>query len=550
MSRYIIDRQRIIAISASSILAAGWYFSTSAILAGASFQIVPILGTIAIAAFMPDLIRRRLPQLDRARAQGAITQQLELLKMHTMVNVVDTNGKLVEVNDVLLEATGHAREDLIGKPVATLYGPMSKDLVTGIRDLLASGKGWEGETSLLKRDGNVCIAQTSVTPLKDDNGNWIGSITARTDITKATQLISERDTALTLHELRDDVWIIDQATMTFKYMNRVAKRRFGWNSKSYNGLTLEKMAEDRNCQQILEICQDLHAANQSFTSREIMVFGRTFELSVKLLHIRTKDSRFLIMLHDISDRIAQQRQQADFISMVSHELRSPLTSIKGSMGLLLSKAAGELPHRAEALLEIAHRNADRLVLIINDILDIEKITSGRIDFDIDQCDMSELVQEALRANASAYQRYGLTVRCTGIDTPVILQTDANRIIQVLTNLLSNAAKFSTPRSAIDIDVACVSNRIRVSVRDYGAGIPQRDQHKIFQRFADMSNSDRSSKGGTGLGLSICKAIIDSLGGTIEFQTVEGRGTTFTFTLPEKNAKVIQLDEKPALRNVG
>ena len=543
-------RRRMFDLSASALLAFGWYSSTAALLTGTAANIVPVIGAVAITVVLPELLRKKAPRLNRSKAQDAITQQLDLLKMHTMVNVVDTQGILVEVNDALLEATGYGRDELIGKPVAHLYAEQGKALVPQLHKMLTQGESWEGETSLRRRDGSICITQTSVTPLHDDNGNWIGSISARTDITKATQLMAERDTALTLHELRDEVWIVDEASMALKYMNRAAKRRFSWSPTCYQGLTLQQMTDDRDCAAILEMCRDLRAADQSFAVKETTVFGQPVELSVKWLQIGTEDSRFLIMLHDISERIAQQRQQADFISMVSHELRSPLTSIKGSMGLLLSKAAGELPPRAEALLEIAHRNANRLVLIINDILDMEKISSGRMDYDIEQVDMSELVEEALRVNATAHQSYGVKIQCTGTEEPGMVTTDANRIIQVLTNLLSNAAKFSKPGGIIDIAVEQVADAAQVSVRDYGAGIPQQDQHKIFQRFADMANSDRSAKGGTGLGLSICKAIIDSLGGEIDFETAEGQGTTFTFVLPREDAKLVPIETEPALRNAG
>lgn len=542
--------QKFLAVSASSLLALGWYTSTAAILTGTAGEAASVLGAVAIAAFLPGLLIKRKPKIDRNRAQNAIVQQLDLLKLHTMVNVVDRQDRLVEVNDVFLQTLGYRRDDLIGKSVALIHDQNSGPVISEIGDGLAVGRGWEGETALRKKDGSVCFTQTTITPLHDTDGNWIGSISARTDITKATQLLAERDTALTLHELRDDVWIIDGTTGVFKYMNRIAKRRFGWNIESYQRLTIGQMTEDRDCGEILEFCQELKASNRGFGSREIRAFGKTFELSVKWLNGGTVDSRFLIMMHDISDRLAQQRQQADFISMVSHELRSPLTSIKGSMGLLLSKAAGDLPPRAEALLEISHRNADRLVLIINDILDLEKISSGRMEFEINQCNISEMVQEVLRANAGLLQRFNLKIRNRGTDAPVFIETDANRVIQVLTNLLSNAAKFSESGGTIDISVEQDHSGVRVSVSDQGAGIPLKDQHKIFQRFADMANSDRSAKGGTGLGLSICKAIVDSLGGRINFGTAEGWGTTFTFTLPEKQTNVVPIDAQLALRNAG
>jgi len=529
-------------IAAGSILAGGWYTCAAALLSGLPAQTVPVIGAIAIAALTPHVASRVVSRRGAAAPELLGDQQLRLLKTHCMVNVVDNQNRLVEVNDQFLHATGYARRDLIGQPISKLYADENFAIAQDIRSHLVRGKGWQGETVLLDRSGNPCVTQTTITPLMDADGNWIGSISARTDITRKVQLLAERDTALTLHELRDDIWIIDEQTETFKYMNRAAKLRFGWTPQSYHGVTLSDMARANDCKSILDACRELKAGNQTLTQFETGLFGKKFEVSIKRLHPQTPEGRFLIMMHDMTDRLAQEQQQADFISMVSHELRSPLTSIKGSMGLLLSKAAGSLPAKAEALLEIAHRNADRLVLIINDILDMEKISSGRLDFEIREFDLSEMVNEALRANATVHQRFGLNVVCTGVDTPHIIETDPNRIIQVLTNLMSNAAKFSRPGGTVTITVDKTDDGVRITVADEGTGIPASDQYKIFQRFADMTNSDRAAKGGTGLGLSICKAIVESLGGTIGFESVEGQGTSFTFWLPDQLSDGIKTPE--------
>tara|TARA_R100000654_G_scaffold14685_1_gene31654 strand:- start:384 stop:2036 length:1653 start_codon:yes stop_codon:yes gene_type:complete len=535
---------------AGSALAGGWYAATSALLSGTPAQTVPVIGAIAIASLVPLIAANVRATPARATVDDSVAQQLRVLKMHTMVNVVDTDNLLVEVNDLLLEATGYTREELIGKPVAMLYSKDNRTTATEIRDLLRQGKSWQGETTLRNRDGSNCVTQTTVTPLLDANGRWIGSISARTDITSTTKLIARRDTAMTLHELRDDIWIVSEDNLELRYMNLAAKARFGWSTRPKNGQTVRDMAAERGCEDVLDACLRMMDIGDTYMTFSATISGTNFEGSIKWLNKGTVDGRLLIMLHDITERLEQERLQADFISMVSHELRSPLTSIKGSMGLLLSKAAGQLPPKAEGLLEIAHRNADRLVLIINDILDMEKISSGRLDFELETADLSELVAESLRANATAHQRFGLQIKCHGVDTPTYIETDANRIIQVLTNLMSNAAKFSKPGGTVEISVDKTPESVCVSVRDEGMGIAPEDQHKIFQRFADMANSDRATKGGTGLGLSICKAIVEGLGGTIDFVSKEGLGTTFTFTLPVKTRHSGPENDFERLENVG
>ena len=533
-----------------SALAGGWYTSSAALLSGGAAQTVPIVGAIALAGLVPLIAMNFRSTPARSTIDDSLKQQLSVLKKHTMVNVVDIDNRLVEVNDLLLEATGYTRDELIGQPVKMLYASDNHITTAEIRDFLRQGKGWQGQTTLRHRDGSSCVTQTTVTPLRDADGNWIGSISARTDITATTKLIARRDTAMTLHELRDDIWIVSEQDLELRYMNLAAKARFGWAKRPDDGLTVRDMSRDNGCEDVLEACLRIVDTGETFTTFSAQIGSKKFDGSIKWLNKGTADGRLLIMLHDITERLEQDQLQADFISMVSHELRSPLTSIKGSMGLLLSKAAGELPPKAEGLLEIAHRNADRLVLIINDILDIEKISSGRLDFEMETADLSELIAESLRANAMAHQRFGLQIKCRGVDTSTFIETDANRIIQVLTNLMSNAAKFSKPGGVVEISVTKNEEVVSVSVRDEGMGIATEDQHKIFQRFADMANSDRASKGGTGLGLSICKAIVEGLGGTINFVSEEGRGTTFTFTLPVKTRHSEPDKDFERLENVG
>ncbi|MEP4068949.1 ATP-binding protein, partial [Sulfitobacter sp.] len=135
------------------------------------------------------------------------------------------------------------------------------------------------------------------------------------------------------------------------------------------------------------------------------------------------------------------------------------------------------------------------------------------------------------------QRFGMTVEMSGVDAPIPFYTDPNRFIQILTNLLSNAYKFSAPNSKILIEVKDAGGQMRISVTDEGQGIPAAEQHKIFTRFSDMTNSDRALKGGTGLGLNICKAIVETMGGTIGFDTQEGVGSTFYFYLPKATSRM-------------
>jgi PAS domain S-box-containing protein len=236
--------------------------------------------------------------------------------------------------------------------------------------------------------------------------------------------------------------------------------------------------------------------------------------------------------YDITERKKIERMKNEFISTVSHELRTPLTSIRGSLGLIAGGLAGQMPPQAKPLIEIAMNNCERLVRLINDILDIEKIESGKMDFRNKPLVLVPLIEQSLLANEAYGRQFGVSFTLTQDVADARIYSDPDRIIQVMTNLLSNAAKFSPEGSTVTVNLARTNGRLRVSVSDQGSGIPAAFREQIFQKFAQADASDARQKSGTGLGLSICKAIVEKLGGTIAFETQLGKGTTFYFELPE------------------
>lgn len=509
-----------------------WYACTRWLFYGTAEAVAPALGAIVIAGVMPSLIMKRTAKRQLFDARFSMSQRLDAFEKHACINIVDNNDRLTEVNEKLLELTGYKRDELIGRPVTDLYDSSINKLATEIKSSLRRGESWEGETPLRRKDAAIVYTQTTIMPLFDTAGDWAGSISIRTDVSRTNELIAERHTAQTLYELREDIWIIESETEILSYMNQTAETRFGFNDESYRGKSILELGCETAITGVLEACRALKTEGKTSARFEIELMGMPTDVSIKFLRGHKNAGRYLILITDISERLEQEQQKAAFVSTVSHELRSPLTSIKGAMGLLLAKSAGELPDKAVSLLEIAHRNADRLILIINDILDLDKITSGQIEAQIEDVDLAVLVREADQATAMLQQRFGVKVELIGTAQPVPFSTDPNRFIQVLTNLLSNAYKFSNPNSTIYVAVEDADDHVRVSVKDAGQGIPMDERHKIFGRFSDMANSDRALKGGTGLGLNICKAIVENLGGTIGFDTAEGVGSTFYFCLPK------------------
>jgi PAS domain S-box-containing protein len=234
---------------------------------------------------------------------------------------------------------------------------------------------------------------------------------------------------------------------------------------------------------------------------------------------------------DVHERKKLERMKSDFISVVSHELRTPLTSIHGSLGLILGGVAGEQTEKARTLTQIAAKNSERLVRLVNDILDIEKIESGTMLFRPARVELMPIVEQSVENNRAYAQQLDVELRIAAA-AQARIWADADRLQQVLANLLSNAAKHSPRGGIIDIKVQRDDGRVCVSVTDHGKGIPPEFQPRIFEKFAQADTTSTRQKGGTGLGLSISKAIVDRHGGRLWFETILGTGTTFAFELPE------------------
>ena len=294
-----------------------------------------------------------------------------------------------------------------------------------------------------------------------------------------------------------------------------------------------------------------HPDNQWATDRRRIVFNQVFfpihdeRGAVKAVVAMAWDNTARAEAERALRQLAQA--QSDFISTVSHELRTPLTSIRGALSLLAGGVAGPLPEPSRALVDIALRNSERLLALINDLLDIQRIESGNLELNLTEVDLTPLVEQALEDNQAFGAQLGVTFRLIRGEPELRVLGDRNRLLQLMANLLSNAAKFSPPQGSVEIDVERLDGRARVSVHDHGQGIPEEFRPRIFSRFAQADSSSTRQKGGTGLGLSICKALVERMGGSITFETsseaeaATDHGTTFHFELPLLGA----VDPRPA-----
>jgi signal transduction histidine kinase len=303
-------------------------------------------------------------------------------------------------------------------------------------------------------------------------------------------------------------------------------------SKSYEDV-LHAMAErTTEPSEFLERAGRVHAGEER--RDEIgLADGRTFDRFTA--PIRSREGEHLGRVwhfRDISAFKKIDRMKDEFISSVSHELRTPLTSILGSLDLIVNGVTGELPSEAMSLAKIAQDNCERLVRLINDVLDTEKMEAGRMELRLRPISLEALLEQSVDSMRPFGQQLDVEFRFASAAPGARVRVDPDRLAQVMDNLLSNAAKFSPAGGTVRIDLARQGTQLRVSVTDLGPGIPHAYQGRVFEKFSQFGTSSARHKGGTGLGLSIARAIVERLGGTIGFSSEPGGETRFHFDLPE------------------
>lgn len=336
-----------------------------------------------------------------------------------------------------------------------------------------------------------------------------------------------------LDTVDQEIFIMDPGTLQYIYANETALRSLSTDLAGLRRLTPMDILQERSREWFERHIQELHTGEPfiAFESRRKRADGQVYPVEVRW-QLRVTNGRRVVLsvVQDISKRKALEHMKDELVAVVNHELRTPLTSIHGALKLLEAGAAGPLPEVAGELIGVAVQNSDRLRRIVDDILDMEKLASGRMEFHIELLDAGEVLAEIGSACASYAKSNRIKLY---VDSPpgLQLQADGARLQQVMANLVSNAIKFSPPDAIVTLRAVPIQRgRVQLEVIDQGSGVPEQFRELIFQRFTQADMKANRSKGGSGLGLAIAKQMTERMGGKIGFESQPGK-TRFFVAFP-------------------
>ncbi len=505
----------------------------SAIRNGASDYLVKDL---PLKVLLVRTIRYALEHSNVEKEVKALRQQLEFVlgATKTGVDIIDSEFNIRYINSEWKKVYG----DPVGKKCYEYFMDRSEVCPgCGIIKALKTKKPVVTEEVLVK-EGNKPIQVTAI-PFQNEKEEWLVAevhvdITERkkaeevlenlnAELSKANENLKNTEANLRtmINQNADGILIIDHKGI-IRFVNNAAELLFGRKKEELLGETFGFADVKDETTEIEVIRKKGEIVTAEMCTVEIEWEGETV---------------YLASLRNITERKKEEeklkemiKMKSEFTSTVSHELRTPLTIIKEGIALVLDGLAGDINEEQKELLGIAKKNVDRLARLINDVLDFQKLDSGKMKFNLEANDINQIVKDVYETMASSAKNVGLELLLELDSSLPRCSFDSDKITQVLTNLVTNALKF-TEKGTITIKTTKTEDEVQVSVSDTGYGIRKEDTPKLFNRFEQLGNGGDRKTGGTGLGLAISKEIIERHGGKICVESNPGKGSKFTFTLP-------------------
>lgn len=522
---------------------------------------------LAIASLIVIRDVKARTQIEEQLRETTTLQRAILDSANYSIVSVDPNGIIRTFNTAAQKWLQYEAAEVIGKHTPELFHDraeiearaevLSKELgrpvAPGFETFVAkarSGKLDEMEWTYIRKDGSRFPVLLSITVLYDTWGQVTGFMGVASDITARKQaeeaLRKAEETFRTLLQESSDIVVILTPEGVMRYVSPAVERLVGYKVDHLTGGN---------------VFEYIHADDVGQARESLRNTSQTPGYAVPLeLRLRRPDGSYVwieliannllhdphiqgvvINARDVTTRHEMEQMKRDFISTVSHELRTPLTSIHGALGLLASGKLGDVPVKGQRMLEIAVKNTDRLVRLVNDILDIERMDSGAIRMEMKPVDAGELLSHSADVMRSMAEAAGVQLKVAAHN--VTIHADSDRLTQMFTNLLSNAIKFSPRGGVVRLGAEQKGRLLHFTVSDQGRGIPQNKLESIFERFQQVDASDSREKGGTGLGLSICRLIARQHGGRIWAESTLDHGSTFHVELPLRTAERRPLEEE-------
>ena len=397
---------------------------------------------------------------------------------------------------------------------------------------------------IVLRDGRVrWVHERAINSVTDKTAGVVltGTVQDITELMEARRNaeFAEKRNQQMISNLYDGLVVIDDQGMVIEF-NRAACCMFGYQRDEVIGKNVSMLMPESDKSQhdgYLKSYNNTGIAQIIGIGRDVTALranGTLFPMQLFINEIVLPDGsvNFLGTVRDLTKLKELEQLKSQFISTVSHELRTPLTSIAGSLAIVASGSVGELPEKAQRMINLAQRNSTRLVALVNDLLDFEKLSNGKMALDNQRCNIQTLIATCINTNQGFAESHNvsLTFDNSGIDLDIWV--DPSRFEQILSNLLSNAIKYSPPGDTVTVALSRKDNSMTVSVRDNGPGIPESFQANLFDRFAQADASDARSKSGTGLGLAISKELASAMGLSLSFESEPGNGSCFMLNVPD------------------
>ena len=459
-------------------------------------------------------------------------------------------GRLTSLNNYTAESLGYRCDELTGKPLSDLLSKNGlQSFAESLKTVIKTGE-YQGTIPFLRKDGTE--RQIAFRSRRMDlPGSTSFVLTHGMDVTEQHDAegqlhLVRRQRELILAAVGDGIYGMDLEGK-FSFINPAAAKMLGYTAEELRGQDIHELIHHSHAdgtQHSKANCPILLGMRRREGVRiRDDVFWRKDGITVPVEYVASPlidegaIAGMVVAFQDVSERSRLEKMKDEFISTVSHELRTPLTSLRASLGLISSGSLDKRPEKQKQMLEVAIGNCDRLVRLVNDILDFDKVERGGMAINREVLPAAEILRRAADVEHEAAVKAQITFR---FDTPaeVLVDVDQARILQVLSELVSNAIKFSPPQTIIKLSAQPAGpnretgqDEVCIAIEDQGRGIPQDKLDMIFERFQQGDASDSRALGGTGLGLAICRRIVQQHGGRIWAESEPGKGSRFLFTLP-------------------